>query len=62
MHQPRRIRTVKWKAIKGAVTRNWKEKLLSVVLALLFWFMIKAQANRSALPFGNDRLPRAARM
>ncbi|MDZ4289370.1 MAG: hypothetical protein U0984_15510 [Prosthecobacter sp.] len=53
---------MKWKAIREVVTRNWKEKLLSVVLALLFWFMIKAQANRSALPFGNDRIPRAARM
>lgn len=53
---------MKWKTLKEVITRNWKEKLLSVVLALLFWFMIKAQANRSAMPFTNDRLPRSVRM
>jgi len=53
---------VKWKALREIVTRNWKEKLLSLVLALLVWFMIKAQANRSSMPYGSERLPRASRL
>jgi|GEM_PF-732991 len=28
------------------VTRNWREKIISLVLAFLFWFMIKAQDAR----------------
>lgn len=28
------------------VTRNWREKVISLVLAFLFWFMIKAQDAR----------------
>lgn len=44
--------------------RNWKEKLLAVVLAFLFWYMIKAQAARSNLPYGYgiERLPKPARL
>lgn len=37
-----------WRRIKLLFTHNWKEKCLALLLALLFWFMIKAQANRSA--------------
>lgn len=32
--------------LKEIVTRNWREKIISVVLAFLFWFMIKAQDVR----------------
>ncbi|MBL9133159.1 MAG: hypothetical protein JNG86_18255 [Verrucomicrobiaceae bacterium] len=28
--------------------RNWREKMVAVVLAFLFWFMIKAQTSRPA--------------
>ena len=32
---------------KNMLTRNWREKLVAVLLAFLFWYMIKAQAARS---------------
>ena len=49
-----------WEQFKNIFTRNWKEKLLAVVLAFLFWFMIKGQAARSNMPYGygSDRYPR----
>jgi hypothetical protein len=50
---------VNWKTLKDLIFANWKEKLLSVLLAILFWLMIRAQINRSSLPFG-DRAPRAS--
>jgi hypothetical protein len=51
---------VSWGQIKNIFTRNWKEKLLALVLAFLFWFMIKGQAGRSSMPYGygSDRYPR----
>lgn len=33
--------------LKELVTRNWREKIISLVLAFLFWFMIKAQDARN---------------
>lgn len=33
---------------KEMITRNWREKLISLLLAFLFWFMIKAQDARHA--------------
>jgi hypothetical protein len=55
---------VTWAHLKNLICRNWKEKLLAVVLAFLFWYMIKAQAARSNLPYGygGDRVPRATRL
>lgn len=44
-----------WRRVRLIFTRNWKEKLLALVLAFLFWFMIKAQAGRSTMPYGMDR-------
>ncbi len=32
--------------LKLLVVRNWREKIISFVLAFLFWFMIKAQDAR----------------
>ncbi len=32
-----------WDQFKHFFTRNWREKLLALLLAFLFWFMIKAQ-------------------
>ncbi len=32
--------------LKERITRNWREKFISFVLAFLFWFMIKAQDAR----------------
>ncbi len=32
--------------LKGLITRNWREKIISLVLAFLLWFMIKAQDVR----------------
>ncbi len=47
--------------LKNIFVRNWKEKLLALVLAFLFWFMIKGQAARSNMPYGygGERFPRA---
>lgn len=47
--------------LKNIFVRNWKEKLLALVLAFLFWFMIKGQAARSSMPYGygSERFPRA---
>ncbi len=36
---------------KELFTRNWREKGISLVLAFLFWFMIKAQDERYAQPY-----------
>lgn len=33
---------------KNMLTRNWREKAVAVVLAILFWYMIKAQVSRPA--------------
>ncbi|GEP40843.1 hypothetical protein [Brevifollis gellanilyticus] len=41
-----------WERFKNLFARNWKEKLLALVLAILFWFMIKGQAGRSNMPYG----------
>ena len=47
--------------IKNIFVRNCKEYLLAVVMAFLFWFMIKGQAARSNMPYGygSERFPRA---
>lgn len=31
---------------KNMLTRDWREKLVAVLLAFLFWFMIKSQTSR----------------
>ena len=51
-----------WGHLKNIFVRNWKEKLLAVVVAFLFWYMIKAQAVRSSMPYGYgpDRMPTKA--
>lgn len=33
--------------LKELIIRNWREKIISLVLAFLFWFMIKAQDARN---------------
>jgi len=38
---------------------NWREKIISLVLAFLFWFMIKAQDARQTPSYS---MPPAARM
>lgn len=35
-----------WAQIKSLITRNWREKIVAVLLAFLFWFMIKSQTAR----------------
>lgn len=49
-----------WGHLKNLIFLNWKEKLLAVVLAFLFWYMIKAQAARSNMPYGYgpERMPK----
>jgi YbbR domain-containing protein len=36
---------VSWDRFKHFFTRNWREKLVAVLLAFLFWFMIKSQIS-----------------
>ncbi|MCA1963953.1 MAG: hypothetical protein LDL31_08420 [Prosthecobacter sp.] len=43
---------MKLSQLKDLIVRNWKEKLLSLVLAFLFWFMIKGHAARTNIPYG----------
>jgi hypothetical protein len=35
---------------KTFLTRNWREKLVAILLAFLFWFMIKSQTGAGARP------------
>ncbi|MBL9176468.1 MAG: hypothetical protein JNM65_00300 [Verrucomicrobiaceae bacterium] len=35
-----------WGRLNELVIRNWREKIISIVLAFLFWFMVKAQDAR----------------
>lgn len=37
--------------LKRAFLENWREKIISLVLAFLFWFMIKAQDARYSQPY-----------
>lgn len=37
--------------LKELVTHNWREKIISLLLAFLFWFMIKAQDARRPAPY-----------
>ena len=32
-----------WDQFKNLCIRNWREKLMALLLAFLFWFMIKSQ-------------------
>lgn len=34
-----------WAQFKRFFTHNWREKLIALLLAFLFWFMIKSQIN-----------------
>lgn len=45
--------------LKELITRNWREKIISLVLAFLFWFMIKAQdaRNMPSYPMPPPRIP-----
>lgn len=48
----RRTPSVKWlKQAKLVLTRSWREKLVALVLAILFWYMIKAQIRRQVVPW-----------
>ena len=33
------------------LTRNWREKLVALVLAIVFWYMIKSQVRRPSIPW-----------
>jgi YbbR domain-containing protein len=44
---------------KELFTRNWREKLISLLLAFLFWYMIKAQDARSTQPYPTRPTPAA---
>jgi len=45
--------------VKQLFLLNWREKIISLVLAFLFWFMIKAQDARYTPSYS---VPQSARM
>jgi hypothetical protein len=44
------------------VVRNWREKLVAVVLAFLFWLLIKAQTERPPMPYWQQMPPPAVQL
>lgn len=48
--------------VKTIITRNWREKLIAVVLAFLFWYLIRVQIGNSNMPFPIERHGRATRL
>ncbi len=47
---------------KQMIIRNWREKLISLMLAFLFWYMIKAEETRSTQLYPSVRPVPAARL
>lgn len=39
-----------WDQFKQLFIRNWREKLIAILLAFLFWFMIRSQTGAGARP------------
>jgi len=44
------------------ITRNWREKLVAIVLAFLFWLLIKAQTQRPPMPYWQQMPPPAVQL
>jgi len=44
------------------LTRNWREKLVALVLAFLFWLLIKAQTERPPMPYWQQMPPPAVQL
>jgi hypothetical protein len=41
---------------------NWREKLVALVLAFLFWLLIKAQTERPPMPYWQQMPPPAVQL
>jgi diadenylate cyclase len=50
------------KKVWAMMTSNWKEKLLAVVLAFFFWYLISIQVGRGGGSFPDGRSVRTARL
>lgn len=57
-----RNRTPLYKRVWEVLTNHWKEKLLAVVLAFLFWYLISIQVGRGAVSFPQERPGSSARL
>ena len=54
---------MKWhRQLKERITRNWKEKLLALLLAFVFWYLISIQVRQPLMSFPPDRASRAGRL
>lgn len=54
---------MKWgRQVKLLITRNWREKLIALVLAFLIWYLIRVQISSSSTMFPTERHSRSSRL
>lgn len=47
---------------RNTLIRNWREKVVAIVLAFLFWLLIKAQTERPPMPYWQQMPPPAVQL
>lgn len=62
-HEISRSSTLRWdRQLTEILTRNWKEKLLAIGLAFIFWYLISIQVSQPSSSFSSQRQSRATRL